>query len=79
MSHRPEQDRTGFFNVVGGPYVAERHDDTRSHYHRYSDEGRNGAGMATVWLAFYGIIIGVTVLSKAGAGRAVAMAASFIK
>ena len=82
MSHLIEQDRTGFFTVVGSPYVREQHDDTRSHYHRYSDEGAKGVGMATLWLAFYAVIIGVTVLSKVGAvaaGRAVEMAAALVK
>jgi hypothetical protein len=82
MSHLLEQDRTGFFTVVGAPYVAEQHDDTPSHYHQYSDEGAKGVGMATLWLAFYAVIVGVTVLSKVGAvgvGRAVEMTAALIK
>ena len=79
MSHLLEQDRTGFFTVVGAPYVAEQHEDAHSHYHRYSDEGTNGVGMATLWLALYAVIVGVTVLDNGGAGRAVEMAAAFFQ
>jgi hypothetical protein len=79
MSPLPEQDRTGLFTVVGAPYVPEQHDDTRSHYHRYSDEGTKGVGMATLWLALYAVIVGVTMLGKVGAGRAVETATALIK
>jgi len=71
MSHLLEQDRTGFFTVVGAPYVPEQHDDTLRHYHRYSDESAHGVGMAALWLALYAVIIGVAVIGKGGVGRAV--------
>ena len=79
MSQLPEQDRTGFFTVVGAPYVAEQHDDTRSHYHRYSDEGGNGVWMATLWLAFYAVIVGVTLFGKGVASRAIETVTAFIE
>jgi len=79
MSQLPEQDRTGFFTVIGAPYVAEQHDDTRGHYHRYSDEGGNGVWMATLWLALYAVIVGVTLFDNGGVGRAIEMAAAFVK
>ena len=79
MSRLLEQDRTGLFSVVGTSYVAEEHDDTRGHYHRYSDEGAEGVGMAGLWLAFYAAVVGLTVLGKGGAVRAVEMAAAFIQ
>ena len=79
MAYLSAQDRTGFFTVVGAPYVAEQHDDTRSHYRRYADEGRNGVLMASLWLAFYAVIIGVAVLGKVGSGRAVEMATALIQ
>jgi len=78
MSHLLEEDRTELFTVVGSPYVREQHDDTRSHYHRYSDEGAHGAGMAAVWLALYVVIIGVTLVGKAGMGRAVDAVTAFL-
>ena len=78
MPHLLEQDRTGLFTVVGSPYVSEQHGDTRSHYHRYSDEGAQGVGMAVVWLALYTVIIGVTLLGKAGAGRAIETVTAFL-
>ena len=37
------------------------------HYHKVSDEGPKGTSMAGLWLVFYGLIIGVAVLGKAGA------------
>jgi hypothetical protein len=77
VAYLSAQDRTGFFTVVGAPSVAEQHDDTRSHYRRYADEGRNGVLMASLWLAFYAVIIGVTVLGKVGSGRAVEIATAF--
>ena len=64
MSHLLEQDRTGLFNAVGSPYVAEQHGDSRSHYHRYSDEGGPGIGMASLWLTFYGVILSVAAFGK---------------
>jgi hypothetical protein len=79
MSHLLEQDRTEHFTVVGSPYVSERHDDTRSHYHRYSDEGAHGIGMAAVWLALYAVIIGVTLVGKAGLSQAVETVTAFLR
>jgi len=79
MSHLLEQDRTGSFTVIGSPFVSEQHDDTRSHYHRYSDEGAHGVGMAAVWLALYAVIIGVTLLGKTGAGRLAEIVTAFVK
>ena len=79
MAYLSAQDRTGLFTVIGAPYVAEQHDNTRSHYRRYADEGRNGALMAGLWLAFYAVIVGVTVLGKVGSGRAVEIATTFIQ
>ena len=79
MSDRHEQDRTGLFTVIGSPYVSERHGDTRSHYHRYSDEGAHGVGMAAVWLTLYAVIIGITVLGNGTAGRAIEMVTALVK
>jgi hypothetical protein len=76
MAYLSAQDRTGFFTVAGAPPVAEQH-DTRSHYRRYADEGRNGVLMASLWLAFYAVIIGVTVVGKVSSGRAVEIATAF--
>ena len=79
MPHLLEQDRTGFFTVIGSPYVSEQHDDTHSHYHQNSSEGAHGIGMAAVWLALYAVIIGVIVLGKSGADRAIEMVTALVK
>jgi len=79
MSHLLEQDRTGFFTVVGAPYVAEQHDDTRSHYRRSSDKRTVAVGMVAIWLALCAVIIGVTVLGKSGADRAIEMVTALVK
>ena len=80
MAYLSAQDRTGFF-TVGAPSAAEPHDDTRSHYRhrRYSDDGRNGVLMASLWLALYAVIVGVAVLGKVGSGRAVEIATALIQ
>ena len=78
MSHLLEQDRTGLFSVVGAPYVGEQHDDTRGHYGRYSDGRVFAIRMAAIWLAVYAVIMGVTILGKAGVGRAVEMATALL-
>ena len=77
MSHLLEQDRTGLFTVVGAPYVAEDHHDTRSHYHQDSMAGRNGTFVAGLWLVLYAAIVVVGIASKTGAGRFVGTAMAF--
>jgi hypothetical protein len=79
MSDHQDKGRTGLFTVVGAPYVAEQHSDTRGHYHRTSDESRKGTGVAGLWLVFYGLIIGVAVLGKAGATSAIEEACNYLK
>jgi hypothetical protein len=79
MSEHRDKDRTGLFTVVGAPYVAESHGDTRGHYHKASDDGRNGTNVAGLWLTFYALIIGVAVLGRAGAGSAIEVACNYFK
>ena len=38
-----------------------------------------GTSMAGLWLAFYGLIIGVAVLGKAGASSAIEVACNYLK
>lgn len=79
MPHLLEQDRTGFFTVVGAPYVAEQHDDMRGHYRGRADERGVAMRMAAIWLAVYAVIMGVAVFGKAGAGRAIEMVTALVK
>ena len=79
MSNRQDKDRTGLFTVVGAPYVPEQHSDTPAHYHKTSEESPQGASVAGLWLAFYALVIGVTLFGKAGAGAAVRVACNYFK
>jgi hypothetical protein len=79
MSDHRDKDRTGLFTVVGAPYVRERHGDTRGHYHKASEEGREGTTIAGLWLTFYALIIGVAVLGRAGAHSAIEVACNYLK
>jgi len=79
MSDHRDKDRTGLFTVVGAPYVREQHGDTSGHYHKASEEGREGTTIAGLWLTFYALIIGVAVLGKSGAGSAIELARSYFK
>jgi hypothetical protein len=77
MAHLLEQDRTGFFTVVGAPPVAEEHRDTRDHYHLDSVGGTSGMFVAGVWLVLYGAIVVAMVIGKSGVGQAVAAITAF--
>lgn len=72
MSHLLEQDRTGFFTVVGAPPIAEEHQENRGHYHLDSIGGTAGAFVAGVWLALYAAIVIVMIMGKSGVGQAIA-------
>ena len=69
----------GCLRLSALPTFAEQHSDTCGHYHKASDEGRKGTGIAGLWLVFYGLIIGVAVLGKAGATSAIEVACNYLK
>jgi hypothetical protein len=71
MSHLLEQDRTGFFTVVGAPPIVEEHHDTHSHYHQDSFTDNKSVFVAGVWAALYAVILVVAIVGKNGVGRAV--------
>lgn len=79
MSDHRHKDRTELFTVVGAPYLPEQHADKPGHYHKSSDESRNGTRVAGLWLTFYAVIIGVAVLGKAGANSAIEVACNYLK
>lgn len=69
MTHHTDRDPTEFFSVVGAPYVAEQHDDGRSNYVDQMVAKESAAGVAGLWLVFYGVIIGVSVLASSSAAK----------
>jgi hypothetical protein len=79
MSDHRDKDRTGLFTVVGAPYVPERRGDTHGHYHKASDECRDGTNVAGLWLTFYALIVGVAVLGRGGAQSAIEVACNYLK
>ena len=82
MSDHRHQDRTELFTVVGAPYLPEQHADRPGHYHKSSDEDRRkgaSASIAGLWLVFYGLVVGIAVLGKVGAGHAIDVAWSYFK
>ena len=79
MAHLLEQDRTGFFTVVGSSPIAEEHRDTRDHYHLDSIGGTSGVFVAGVWLALYAAIVIAMVIGKSGVGQAVATVTAFAR
>jgi len=68
-THQTDRDPTEFFSVVGTPYVTEQHDDGRSHYVDQTVSKESAAGVAGLWLVFYGAIIGLSVLANSGAAK----------
>ena len=74
MTHHTDRDPTEFFSVVGSPYVAEQHDDGRSHYVDQTVAKESAAGVAGLWLVFYGAIIGFSVLANSSAAKWISVA-----
>jgi hypothetical protein len=75
MTHNTDRDPTEFFSVVGAPYVAEQHDDGRSHYIDRAVSKESAAGVAGLWLVLYGTIIGFSVLANSSAAKWINVAA----
>ena len=71
MAHILEQDRTGFFTVVGAAPIAEEHQDARSHYHLDTIASTAGAVIAGVWLGLYAGILVAAIVGKGTINRAV--------
>jgi hypothetical protein len=78
MSQHHDNERTELFSVVGAPYVAEHHDDTRSYYRLSADGHTRGTGQAGLWLMFYAVICAVTIFGP-GAGKAIGYATALLK
>ena len=75
MTHNIDRDPTEFFSVVGAPYVAEQHDDGHSNYVDKTLARESAAGVAGLWLVFYGAVIGISVLANSSAAKWINVAA----
>jgi hypothetical protein len=75
MTHSTGRDPTEFFSVVGTAYVSEQHDDGRSHYIEQTLASERAGGVASLWLAFYGAIVGISLFAGSGAAKWINVAA----
>jgi hypothetical protein len=71
MARGIESNPTEYFTVVGSvvgtAYVAEDHAEDRAHHAAIAETQESG--VATLWLLFYGAIIGISLFAEAGAGK----------
>ena len=68
MSVESERDPTKYFSVVGAAYVPEHHDDS----HREVEQamsGNHAGSLAALWLVFYAVVIGTSVVANYGVGK----------
>ncbi|HEY5607086.1 MAG TPA: hypothetical protein VIM38_01980 [Alphaproteobacteria bacterium] len=70
MSLSIDKDPTAFFSVVGAAYVPEQRDDCQGHLSESrSDVQQPETGVAGLWLVFYAVIIGASLLTNGGASK----------
>jgi hypothetical protein len=73
MSIDSERDPTKYFSVVGVAYVPERHDEG---LRRQSERaGERAGGVAGLWLVFYAVVIGMSVIANSGVVKWINVAA----
>jgi hypothetical protein len=64
MSLSNDKDPTAFFSVVGAAYVPEQRDGCPGHLpEQRSDARQPETGVAGLWLVFYAVIVGASLLS----------------
>ena len=66
MSVESEKDPTKYFSVVGSAYVPERHAEGRLMEQAMSERAN---GVAGLWLVFYAVVIGLSVIANSGVGK----------
>jgi hypothetical protein len=69
MSVDSERDPTKYFAVVGAAYVPERHDDDHRRNVEQAISGKHAGGVAGLWLVFYAVVIGMSVVANFGVGK----------
>ena len=79
MPRKIDDNRTEFFTVVGAPYVQEHHADSHGHYRESTDRAPPETGVAGLWLVFYAVIIGASLLNHGTASKAVHVASTLLK
>jgi len=79
MSSRIDKDRTKLFTVVGAPYIAEQHDDSRSHYQAEKEKPPPDTGIAGLWVVFYAVIAGAWLIGGGTVGKAIGYAVALLK
>jgi hypothetical protein len=62
MTFRRDKDPTEFFSVVGAAYVPERHHDSGHLPGPRSGVQQPETGVAGLWLLFYAVVIGGSLL-----------------
>jgi hypothetical protein len=67
MSIESEKDPTKYFSVVGAAYVPERHDDVRTADRTIASEP--ASGVAGLWLVFYVVVIGLSVIANSSVAK----------
>ena len=77
MTRRFHQDPTEFFSVVGAPYPRERQSHER-HVHEFRTDDQRPRkleiGVATVFVGFCAVALGVSLFASSGAARLVEVA-----
>jgi len=79
MSFEIDKDKTKLFTVVGAPYIAEQHKDSRSHYQAEKEKPPPDTGIAGLWAIFYAVIAGAWLFGGGTVGKAIEYAAAFLK
>lgn len=72
-------DHPQLFSVVGAAYVPERRTEPEDQKTRLHDVHPSEAAMAFVWLAFYLLVIGVSVVANGGVEKMVGLAMAMLQ
>jgi hypothetical protein len=78
MTHPIETNRTELFSVVGGPFVRENHHERVTRDHQNSEMLRGG-GVASLWLVFYTVVIGISMFAHSGGVKLANTAAAVVR
>jgi hypothetical protein len=79
MSLGIDDDKTKLFTVVGAPYVAEQHNDSRSHYQADKEKPPPDTGIAGLWLVFYAVIAGTWLFGGGTVSKAIEYAVALLR
>jgi hypothetical protein len=76
-----KRDKTELFTVVGAPYVAEQHNDSRSHLQVENEKPppEASAGIAGLWAVFYAVLAIGWVFGSGTVTKAIEYAVAMLK